>query len=50
MSTLKIQGMQPLFYTPLTMFKLEDADSLNDLLLTEIAARWADSPGLDRSN
>jgi uncharacterized protein (TIGR02466 family) len=42
--------MQPLFYSPLTVFELEDAASLNSLLLAEIAVRQADSPGMDRSN
>jgi uncharacterized protein (TIGR02466 family) len=50
MTNLKLQGVQPLFYSPLTVFELEDAESLNLQLLTEIADHRADSPGLDRSN
>ena len=50
MSTLKFQGMQPLFYSPLTVFQIEDAESLNQQLLQETAALQASSPGLDRSN
>ena len=50
MTNLKLQGVQPLFYSPLTVFELEDAASLNLQLLTEIADIRADSPGLDRSN
>jgi uncharacterized protein (TIGR02466 family) len=50
MSTLKLQGIQPLFYSPLTVFELEKAETLKSQLLTEISVRRADSPGLDRSN
>jgi len=50
MSTLKLQGMQPLFYSPLTVFELEDSESLNTQLLKEIAIRKAASPGINRSN
>lgn len=50
MTTLKLQGMQPLFYSPLTIFELEDANALNTLLLAEVAARRSASPGLERSN
>lgn len=50
MTNLSLQGVQPLFYSPLTVFQLEDAETLNSQLLTEIALRRAGSPGLDRSN
>ena len=50
MSTLKLQGMQPLFYSPLTVFELEDAAALNSQLLSEIATLKAQSPGMERSN
>jgi len=50
MSTLKLEGMQPLFYSPLTVFRLDDAESLNARLREEIAVRQASSPGLARSN
>ena len=50
MSTLKLQGMQPLFYSPLTVFEMEDAPALNAQLLTEIGALQAASSGMQRSN
>ncbi len=50
MTTLKLQGMQPLFYSPLTVFELEDAADLNKLLLKEIETLKAQSPGMERSN
>jgi uncharacterized protein (TIGR02466 family) len=50
MSKLKLQGMQPLFYSPLTVFELQESEALNNLLLNEIALRQSNSPGLDRSN
>jgi uncharacterized protein (TIGR02466 family) len=50
MSTLTLQGMQPLFYSPLTMFEVDNAVDMNAQLLEEIADRQAQSPGLDRSN
>jgi len=40
--------MQSLFYSPLTIFELEDAEFLNSQLLAEIAGIREDSPGLDR--
>jgi hypothetical protein len=42
--------MQPLFFSPLTMFELDDAQTLNAQLLVEIAVRRNNLPGLDRSN
>lgn len=50
MSKLKLQGMQPLFYSPLLVFELDDAESLNFELLAEIAIRQVNSSGIDRSN
>ncbi|MFI3184346.1 MAG: 2OG-Fe(II) oxygenase family protein [Methylococcaceae bacterium] len=50
MAHLKLQGMQPLFYSPLTVFELEDSVALNAQMLKEIASLQANSPGLDRSN
>lgn len=50
MTHLKLQGVQPLFYSPLIVFKLEDSESLNAQLLAETAVRRANSPGLERSN
>jgi uncharacterized protein (TIGR02466 family) len=50
MSKLKLQGMQPLFYSPLTVFELAESENLNAQLLIETSIRQADSPGIDRSN
>lgn len=50
MSKLNFQGIQPLFYSPLSIFQLENAAELNSKLLAEIAARRENSPGLQRSN
>lgn len=50
MSTLTLQGMQPLFYSPLTVFELENVENLNSQLLAEIGVLRANLPGLDRSN
>lgn len=50
MSKLKLQGTQPLFYSPLLVFELDDAECLNIELLEEIAIRQIDSPGINRSN
>jgi uncharacterized protein (TIGR02466 family) len=50
MSTVKLERMQPLFYSPLTIFTIENADTLNTSLLAEVATFRANSPGLDRSN
>lgn len=50
MSSLKLQGMQPLFYSPLTVFELQDAATLNAQLLAEAGAIRAQSPGVERSN
>jgi len=50
LSALKLKGMQPLFYSPLTVLELDDAEALNTQLLSEIAVRQASSAGLDRSN
>jgi uncharacterized protein (TIGR02466 family) len=50
MTTLKFQGIEPLFYSPLAVFELADAAALNAQLLGEIAVRRSASPGLSRSN
>ena len=50
MSKLRLQGTQPLFYSPLTVFELEDSENLNTQLLIETSARQTDSSGIDRSN
>ncbi len=50
MSELTFHGMQPLFYSPLTIFELEESDAINAQLLTEIALRQEKSAGLKRSN
>jgi uncharacterized protein (TIGR02466 family) len=50
MSKLKLQGMQPLFYSPLTVLELEDAEALNAQLLVETNVRQAGSTGVNRSN
>ncbi len=50
MSNLNFQGIQPLFYSPLSIFQLENSEVLNSKLLSETAARRANSPGLQRSN
>jgi uncharacterized protein (TIGR02466 family) len=42
--------MQPLFYSPLTVFEVDEAKTLNKLLLEEITTHKEKSPGLDRSN
>jgi uncharacterized protein (TIGR02466 family) len=50
MNDLILEGVHPLFYSPLTMFRLREAQALNDLLIAEATARRQASPGLDRSN
>jgi len=50
MSKLKQEGMEPLFYSPLTVFKLEDYKNLNSQLLAETIQRQKNSSGIDRSN
>jgi uncharacterized protein (TIGR02466 family) len=50
MENLKLKGVHPLFYSPLTLFELENAASINSQLLSESIARKASSPGLNRSN
>lgn len=50
MSSMTLQGIQPLFYSPLSIFTLEDAGALNAELLDEINVMRSHSPGLDRSN
>lgn len=50
MSKLNFHGIQPLFYSPLSIFQLENAEELNLKLLAETAARREHSPGLHRSN
>jgi len=50
MTSLRLKGVQPLFYSPLSVFELEDAESLNVQLLAEALACRDASPGLDRSN
>lgn len=50
MSTLNLRSVQPLFYSPLSVFELEGAETMNEQLLAEAEARRAVSPGLGRSN
>lgn len=50
MSSLQLHGIQPLFYSPLAVFELVHAETLNSTLLAEIGAIRSHSPGLDRSN
>lgn len=50
MSNLKLLRVQPLFFTPLIVFELEDAARLNSDLLAEALALRKKSPGLSRSN
>lgn len=50
MINLNLQGVQPLFYSPLTVFELVDAEMLNTQLQTDIAILKANSPGMGRSN
>jgi uncharacterized protein (TIGR02466 family) len=50
MSNLKFQGIQPLFYSPLSIFQVENSADLNSQLLAETTARRENSPGLQRSN
>jgi uncharacterized protein (TIGR02466 family) len=47
---LTLQGIEPLFYTPLLSFELSNAADLNRQLLAEAQARRAASTGLARSN
>ncbi|MDD1621456.1 MAG: 2OG-Fe(II) oxygenase family protein [Methylococcaceae bacterium] len=50
MSNLNLKAVQPLFYSPLSIFELEDAEALNAQLLAEASVRRDASPGLSRSN
>ena len=50
MSSLKLQGIQPLFFSPLSVFELEEAVALNVQLCTDIALLKAKSAGMERSN
>jgi uncharacterized protein (TIGR02466 family) len=50
MNHLTLQGMQPLFFSPLAVFDVPDHAVLNAALLPEIEIRRAQSPGLSRSN
>jgi uncharacterized protein (TIGR02466 family) len=50
MSNLQFQGIQPLFYSPLSIFQVENAADLNSRLLAETTERRENSPGLQRSN
>lgn len=50
MSTLQLQRFEPLFYSPLLVFHLPGAATLNQRLLAEATTMRAVSPGLERSN
>lgn len=50
MSSIKLQSVQPLFYSPLSIFEVDSAEALNRMLLTEIAGIRSHSEGLSRSN
>lgn len=50
MGNLKLLEIQPLFYSPLAIFELDDCESLNTMLLAEIAVHRHNSPGVRRSN
>jgi uncharacterized protein (TIGR02466 family) len=50
MDTLKLLGMQPLFFSPLLAFEVPDHATLNRDLMTVVDARRVASPGLKRSN
>jgi uncharacterized protein (TIGR02466 family) len=49
-NNLNLCGIQPLFYSPLSVFQLENHEALNAKLLSETAIRQTTSPGLQRSN
>ncbi len=48
--SLNLDGIEPLFYTPLVRFELAQAEALNRQLLAEAQARRANSAGVTRSN
>lgn len=50
MSSLQLQRFEPLFHSPLMVFRLPEAEALNRHLLLEAAAMRATSAGLSRSN
>lgn len=50
MSAIRLQAIQPLFYSPLLVVEVAESDKLNTQLLPEIASRRAASPGIKRSN
>lgn len=50
MSTLRLDALEPLFFTPLAVFNLPDAAALNARLLEEAFALRASSDGQQRSN
>jgi uncharacterized protein (TIGR02466 family) len=49
-SELRLQRLEPLFFSPLAVFEVADAAALNARLVAEALARRASSPGLQRSN
>ena len=50
MSPLRLDALEPLFFTPLAVFSLPDAAALNARLLEEAFALRASSDGQQRSN
>lgn len=50
MSPLRLDALEPLFFTPLAVFSLPDAAALNARLLDEAFALRASSDGQQRSN
>ena len=50
MSSVSLQGMQPLFFSPLAVFDVADHTVLNATLMPEIAERRNRSAGIHRSN
>ena len=46
----KFSGLDPLFCSPVLSFQLPEAEQLNPILLSEIAAIRALEPGIARSN
>jgi uncharacterized protein (TIGR02466 family) len=50
MPQIRIKSFQPLFYSPLVIFEIDDAVDLNRQLLQEAYERRIASPGVERSN
>lgn len=47
---MDFQGIQPLFYSPLSVFNIEDHQTLNQQLVNDIEAHRSECVGVDKSN